>query len=541
GDWISGEKKITLDQGTPLKIRMSPNGNEYSVTGPSGTVSGIMDFGAIKPSQAGIYTITLKDGCSSTFEIIVIANTQTCALGSVIPQYKINGFWYSGQSNVGVQPGSEVVLSMLPDGVDVSITLPNGTIVDDEYVLDDFSAENSGTYLLTTVDGCTSEISLTLGAEVENCDTQLITEYRINGEWLHGADEITVNEGSEMIFSMLPNGVDLSITLPDGSVVKDNYKINNFSTAMAGSYVLNSIEGCTKTLNVAVVNECTEDSIIPEYRLDGIWYSGDNEITVDVGTDVMLSMLPKETAFTIRKPDGTIVNDNYSMRNIGKEQEGVYTILTEHGCTETIALTVNSVANCTADSIIPEYRVDGVWKSGQNYLQVAEGSNLLLSMLPNNVGLTIITPDGSEVPDNYGLVDVSKAQSGIYTLISELGCKTTLTLEVTEFGTLKSTAFDQFKEFQVDFEHTSAVNDYVSIYPNPAVNDINIDLQSVIGKSITVRLINMQQQVLVNEFLDKSHESDVKLDVTGLTPGIYVLNLTLEDGEVITQKIIKNQ
>ena len=68
-------------------------------------------------------------------KIVVIGNNEVCDDGSVIPQYQIDGLWFSGQKDITVQSGSEVVLSMLPDGVGVQITLPNGDVVGDEYNL----------------------------------------------------------------------------------------------------------------------------------------------------------------------------------------------------------------------------------------------------------------------------------------------------------------------------------------------------------------------------------------------------------------------
>jgi len=541
GDWISGDTKVTIDQGTLLSVRMSENGQEYSIIGPDGnSASGPQDLGAVKPSQSGIYTITQTDGCSSDFEIVVIGNNEVCEDGSIVPQYKIDGLWFSGQKDVSVQLGSEVVLSMLPDGIDLQITLPTGEIVGDDYNLGVVTTASSGTYILTSATGCTTEINLSVTEGLQNCDENLITEYRINGEWSSGEDSITIDEGSEIIFSMLPNGVPLAVTLPDGTIVKDNHKITDFSSAQAGNYLLTTANGCLKNLNVAVVNGCTDESIIPEYRLDGIWSSGENEIVVNEGSDVMLSMLPNNVGLTIMRPDGTIVADDYAMNSIQKNQEGVYTILSEEGCSETINVLVQDQINCSPDSIIPEYSIDGVWESGQNFINVNEGSDLLLSMLPNNVGLTIILPDGREVPDDYELLNVGQSHSGVYTLISEEGCKATLAIDVLRLGSSKTLGFE---EFRVEYLSTGYGSDQIGIstYPNPTIDEVSINLQSVLGKSLEVLVTNLQQQVLLNESLDKGHAETINLDFTNFTQGIYILSLTTEDGKVISRKIVKNR
>ena len=98
-----------------------------------------------------------------------------------------------------------------------------------------------------------------------------------------------------------------------------------------------------------------------------------NEITIDEGTDVVLGMLANDVDFSVIKPDGTFATGDYALGNIVKDQEGTYTILTEEGCSQTINLIVRDLVNCSADSIIPEYRIDGIWQSGQNLIEVDEG------------------------------------------------------------------------------------------------------------------------------------------------------------------------
>ena len=154
------------------------------------------------------------------------------------------------------------------------------------------------------------------------------------------------------------------------------------------------------------------------------------------------------------------------------------------------------------------------------------------------MGLTIITPDGREVPDNYGFVNVTQAHSGVYTLKSAEGCKTTLTLEVLRFGSSKTAGFE---EFQVGFQNQNKTLDQITVYPNPTFDEVSLNLQSILGKSAKVLLTNMQQQILINEILEKEHSGYMKLNMTSFTPGIYVLKLTVDDGEVITQKIVKNK
>ncbi|WP_273567544.1 T9SS type A sorting domain-containing protein [Maribacter halichondriae] len=538
-NWISGDSRITVDEGTSVQIRKRGLGSTYTITLPNGTVhSGSYDLGIINPDQAGVYRITGNDGCSRAFEIFVISDGDTCPTGSIVPQYQVNGTWFKGYNNLSVQPGAEVVLSMYPEDIGLEITLPSGEVVGDEHSLGAVTTANNGTYILTSEEGCTTEINLTVNEGTSSCDEILIPEYRINGKWSNGEDVITINQGSEVIFSMLPNGVAMALTLPDGTIVEDNYKISNFALSKAGTYLLTSSQGCSKALEVNVVDECEEDSVIPEYRIDGIWSNGENTLIVDEGSDVVLSMLPENVGLTIVRPDGTLVSDNYAMRSIKLEQAGIYTFFSEEGCSATLDITVNGSVNCTAESIIPEYRIDGIWKSGQNYLKVDAGTDLLLSMLPNDIGLTITTPDGRQVADNYSLRNVTDADSGVYVLRSSEGCKTTLTLDVSKPGTGKSSPLD---EFQGDFKNYHSVKNEFAVYPNPTMDQATMDIQTLQGRPLSVILSNMQQQTLISEILTEDHSSSLTFDMSNFPPGMYIIKLTLDNGEVITRKIIKKR
>jgi len=79
---------------------------------------------------------------------------------SFIPEYKINGNWYCGNSELSITEGSNFILSDLPKNKKFSIELPNGEIVLDNYNLRNVKLTDSGTYTLIDSSGCKETICL---------------------------------------------------------------------------------------------------------------------------------------------------------------------------------------------------------------------------------------------------------------------------------------------------------------------------------------------------------------------------------------------
>ncbi|MEH6679300.1 MAG: PQQ-dependent sugar dehydrogenase [Sediminicola sp.] len=117
-----------------------------------------------------------------------------------------------------------------------------------------------------------------------------------------------------------------------------------------------SIVGLLSTLNIAVWGlnlECTDASVIPEYRLNGQWSSGDTTLEVDEGVEVVLSILPNGVNFTIETPDGTFHNGDLNLGEVTPENAGEYILETSEGCTRTLTLTVapTEVADDDGDGV----------------------------------------------------------------------------------------------------------------------------------------------------------------------------------------------
>ena len=540
GVWDRGSNQLDIEEGSSVYLSMQPGGPGAMILLPNGSQVGEgIDLGNITASQAGVYTFFSVEGCSETLEINVVSEP-SCTTGTIVPEYRINGIWNSGQNSISVAEGDEVMLSILPNSFDLEITLPDGTVVADNFNLGQVTSLNNGTYTFTTPEGCSTSLIIDVTNTSECTGVEIINEYRINGTWQSGEQAIAVSEGTDVTLSMLPNGIPLTITSPNGEVFGDNLNFKSITTAESGVYQLRTDEGCTSTITVEVsgeVDPCSLGGIIPEYRLDGEWFSGDNEITIEENTNVVLSILPNNLDFTITLPDGTVKEGDFNIGNVTISQSGVYMLETQSGCQQALTINVFDSPNCSEDSLVPEYRLNGIWDSGANYIRVQQGTEVVLSILPNTLGLSIKLPDGSIRINDFNLGEVSPADNGVYVFTSSEGCKTTLELFVFGNGDARSVGFE---EFNVDFSSfDNKIDAGVKAYPNPTIDRVQVDLRNLLNKNFTLIVTDMKQQQLQVEEFDSNHPENIDLAFGNYSAGVYFLVFKLDDGEVITKRIIK--
>ena len=103
-------------------------------------------------------------------------------------------------------------------------------------------------------------------------------------------------------------------------------------------------------------------------------------------------------------------------------------------------------------------------------------------------------------------------------ITSEHGCESTQNITVV---------FDFAYCFGIDEEESQSM---VNIYPNPAEGRITIDLIPF-RHEITLRLFNVDGQQVYKEIISANLKNDTHtLDLSGLSPGIYVLQLKTDEG-----------
>jgi len=102
-----------------------------------------------------------------------------------------------------------------------------------------------------------------------------------------------------------------------------------------------------------------------------------------------------------------------------------------------------------------------------------------------------------------------------------------------------STAGTGHKPTQVSNINAPSNLDISSIYPNPATNDVNIELTSTSEKDVVIKIYDVTGRLMseTNKHLSNGKQT-VKLSVETLTDGIY--NIDMIDGQnTIRNKFVK--
>lgn len=542
GIWQSGNGSLQVDLGDRIVLSMLPNGIGLTITLPDGsTVDDNHQLGSVTEADSGAYVFASEQGCTATLNLVVGTPLECDVV--LAPEYNLNGIWQSGTADLQVESGSKMILSAIPNSERISITLPDGSIVGDNFNLGQVIEADSGTYLITSEEGCTTQLNLTVGGGTipTECDGELILEYNLNGIWQSGETDLQVEVGDSMVLSMLPNGIGLTITLPDGSTVGDNYSLRSITEGASGSYIFTSAEGCSETFNLSVVSEvddeCSSLNIIPEYRINNTWYNGSSELTLDVGTPLLLSMLPNGKPLAITLPNGTVVGDNYYLGKVSVADSGTYILSSEGEC-RAITIEVIDLPNCSTGETVPEYHVGNTWSSGESFLQVEAGEDVILSMQPNGIDLTITLPNGNKVGDNHVIRNISSSDAGVYILEPANGCITTLQLFVTSDGGVKAVNLAG-KVIADGFSEVS--KDLITAYPNPTANKVFIELGATNSTFFDLVIYDMKQQQVYSEQIENNLSNRLEVDLSGYSEGIYFVSLRDEGGEVSIHKIVKNR
>ena len=80
---------------------------------------------------------------------------------------------------------------------------------------------------------------------------------------------------------------------------------------------------------------------------------------------------------------------------------------------------------------------------------------------------------------------------------------------------------------------TEEMPEELSIYPNPVINNLNIDISSENGKAILTSILG---QTMATKLIYKGQN---KLDLNNLKNGTYILEIKDENGETIKSEKIQ--
>ncbi|MDF1698938.1 MAG: M12 family metallo-peptidase [Saprospiraceae bacterium] len=96
--------------------------------------------------------------------------------------------------------------------------------------------------------------------------------------------------------------------------------------------------------------------------------------------------------------------------------------------------------------------------------------------------------------------------------------------------------------FEIDVNETTSISDQqlrneVSIYPNPAREMVTIDLSKSETEYISFDILNLHGQLMKTQRINSN--SEIAVDISMLTSGMYIVNLKSENNSV-AKRIIKN-
>jgi|GEM_PF-3266078 len=80
----------------------------------------------------------------------------------------------------------------------------------------------------------------------------------------------------------------------------------------------------------------------------------------------------------------------------------------------------------------------------------------------------------------------------------------------------------------------------LQVFPNPAVDYLNVEFKITLVKSVTISIVNQIGQIIHNEEIEITASGSVKekLDISKIPPGIYFLNLKSDPANQITKRIV---
>ena len=418
--------------GDAFEISMVPNGTDYTIDYAGNEVySGDLDYdlGTLTIAKSGVYTLTTEYGCTTTLTLNV--SDVVCDGSQLMAEWRLNGDYFSAPDNlpitVDVPTGDAFEISILPNGIPFTIDYEGNEVYNDQYDYDlgNVTPADSGDYIITTTNGCTTTLTLNV-----LCPSGPFTaEATVNGTASSGSATLTVNTGDTVVLSTVENNVAFTITDPNAVDTTGDLDLGAITLAQAGLYTFTSAEGCTTTLTIVVQNPCAAGTFTPQYTLDGVAASGDATITVDEGTPVVLGIVQTNVTYTITPPNGSPGNGQLDLGNITAAQAGAYTFTSATGCSATLTIVVENA--CPAGSFTPEYTLDGLASSGAMAITVAEGTTVVLGLVQANVTYTITPANGTPNNGELDLGAITPAQAGAYTYTSDNGCEVVLTVNVS--------------------------------------------------------------------------------------------------------------
>lgn len=491
---------------------------------------------------------------------IAIWSENFCTENSITPEYQINGEFENGNNALILNEGDELLLSMLPNNISFSITLPNGTKVNGDYNLGSLTAEQSGTYTYETSQGCIENLEISIQPLIAlDQDNDGVIDENDNCANTPEGESVDSNGCSFGQFDSDNDGVLNSVDNCPSTLSGESVDLNGCSNSQLDGDedgVLDTNDECPNTPNGDVVDEngCTVDSTSDEDN-DGVIDSKDN---------------------CPNTPSGVIVDENGCAVNLSdSDNDGVIDSIDE--CPNTpVGSTVDALGCPNFSYTADQFKITS---TGTTCIDSNNGSILIESKNTDNFIATLTGPIEDVILPFTELLVISNLVKGSYELcitsvdypnyrncskfiITEPqpldvqldfnsltnsvalkmsgGKKYTVEVNgkslVTESSEVNIPLYEEINTVKISseqscqgtFEETIILENAFLIYPNPVGESLNIDLKSLTSETVEIAIFTEAGQLITSDTYQVDH-TIITLNTSSLVTGIYFIRLSNQE------------
>jgi len=290
-------------------------------------------------------------------------------------------------------------------------------------------------------------------------------------------------------------------------------------------------------ITVSDINGCTNSDELTVY-------------TYNISAESLISPITKCIAsssdtvkieYTNNSLDTLIAGDEISFSysiNSGSNVNGSYTLTENLLPTETLEYTFSQTANLSETK---RYEFNVLAKKTNNDADTDD--DILVNVDINAPDVDLGSDTVNVTTASYEIIPTDSYISYVWSTE-----ETTPSIVVTETGTYTVTVTNEFscigiESIYINFETTGFDdlihgNGYsISYYPNPASNELKIDITNVEPKDLTIEIINIQGQILYNREYSKTQNTIERIDVNSYPQGVYYLRFKIDD-EFYMRKLI---
>ncbi|GGG56790.1 hypothetical protein GCM10011414_28290 [Croceivirga lutea] len=256
GETVTVTATVQPTNATEQGIVWTSNDEAIATVDNQGTITAVS-------SGSTVLTATSIDGDFTAEVAVIVESNFDCSI--IETEYQINnGQYITDVSSIQINEGSRLVLSIIPNQYQFSISGPNGNEKElslQDLVIEQITLQDAGVYTIETEQGCLLEVNVEVAA-VDCTNLGLETEYQLNqtGPYITGDANVSILEGETITLSIIPNAVRFSVTGPNDIFKELNFQdltLSNVTSAQSGIYIFTTDSGCETELLLNVVPEPT--------------------------------------------------------------------------------------------------------------------------------------------------------------------------------------------------------------------------------------------------------------------------------------------